>query len=655
MSAHRRRHTIGGEKKPTFIAGGAHRRGVGKPTFVAGGSASRKRQRSVALPQQAKRGRRESSTTPKGSDGSGDSDGSHTEKEVEVVRAISKGNRFHVDPGSFTKVQLDRHVARLTFVPKQRSKSRFVKKQEGHKAYKLTRDLFSVPAEYGFKEWGAASVDETTLGLPMREGVKFSLNLWSTKYFPQKQARRAVWQHFEERRGQGTAAGVLALPCATGKTYTAAGIVVPMGRRTAVVVHQTELMDQMVEAFTMGTTGGLKVGIVHLSTCEVEDEYDVVVMMIPTLLAMLRRMTPDEVMTKIRADTYGFLLGDEAHHMVAKSFMKVLYLFSARYCLWLTATPHRDDGLTKELMFLTGDVIFAGPERLGMIRGVAVRYQVRREIPTRAGEVDFMQLVSEIASDTHRNAWAAHVISQMVDDGRTIAVFTLRAEQQIPGLLKMVHALLVAKEAEREASHWRHKMAMGDTEFTGPLIATCMSKCAKETMADMNAMPGVLAFINGRGKRDVQMRNKFQLKLARVIIVYLAKFSEGVNIPWLDTLMYLGAFKGENSTVQSANRATRPMSGNPTGHGKQSAFFIDVSDDIVAPVKAGVMLNIQRERMRILKRKLKCRVATMDVRAGSTPGPDFFKQCLKAVPEVDVAAKRRKKEAIPEETSDLDI
>ena len=95
------------------------------------------------------------------------------------------------------------------------------------------------------------------------------------------------------------------------------------------------------------------------------------------------------------------------------------------------------------------------------------------------------------------------------------------------------------------------------------------------------------------------------------------------------------------------------MTDRPTGHDKQPAFFLDVSDDIVGPVKAGMMLNIQRIRMRTLKRKLQCKVATMDVKAGSTPGPDFFQQCLTAV---HASSERERAEATKYESgSDLDI
>ena len=53
-------------------------------------------------------------------------------------------------------------------------------------------------------------------------------------------------------------------------------------------------------------------------------------------------------------DTFGLIIVDEAHHVPASTFLKVISSFSARYRYGLTATPYREDKLEDLLFSVVG-------------------------------------------------------------------------------------------------------------------------------------------------------------------------------------------------------------------------------------------------------------------------------------------------------------
>jgi len=208
-------------------------------------------------------------------------------------------------------------------------------------------------------------------------------------------------------------------------------------------------------------------------------DYDVVVYSIPTLLAMIRTevekgvrgekkrkasgssttLPPTAVLkrisTALKLDSFGMVIGDEAHHMAAAGFMKVLFLFNCRARLFLTATPDRDDGLVRELEYLTGPIVYRGAERPGAMSCLMVRYRVDRPIKRRGEDVAFDMLVGDSACDARRNLWIASLVRILVRRGRTVLLNCARADAQVTPLTRLIHDLL---SESGEKPPWRHAM-----------------------------------------------------------------------------------------------------------------------------------------------------------------------------------------------------
>jgi superfamily II DNA or RNA helicase len=56
-------------------------------------------------------------------------------------------------------------------------------------------------------------------------------------------------------------------------------------------------------------------------------------------------------------DSFGFIIIDEVHHMGAEVFSQALLKVNTNYCLGLSATMNRKDGLTKVFKMFLGDIV----------------------------------------------------------------------------------------------------------------------------------------------------------------------------------------------------------------------------------------------------------------------------------------------------------
>jgi superfamily II DNA or RNA helicase len=192
--------------------------------------------------------------------------------------------------------------------------------------------------------------------------------------------------------------GLICVPCGKGKTFMALAIAAKLGRRFCIVVDKEFLLNQWkgeIEAFFPGLTIGIYQGDKKQTGSEViyqkeatatelkercrleglklggsKDEllkrlqaagidmtpksrsitYDVTICMIQTIV---QRDVSNEAFSG-----YGFTIFDECHHLGAAHFSRVLAKIQTRWMLGLSATPTRDDGLTKVFEWYLGEPVY---------------------------------------------------------------------------------------------------------------------------------------------------------------------------------------------------------------------------------------------------------------------------------------------------------
>lgn len=144
--------------------------------------------------------------------------------------------------------------------------------------------------------------------------------------------------------------GLICVPCGKGKTFMALAIAARLGRRFLVVVDKEFLMNQW-RGEMQALMPGLRVGILQGPKREVDpSKYDCTICMIQTVCG--------QEFTEGTFADYGFTIFDECHHLGAQHFSKTLQRIQTRQMLGLSATPTREDGLSKVFLWYLGEPVY---------------------------------------------------------------------------------------------------------------------------------------------------------------------------------------------------------------------------------------------------------------------------------------------------------
>jgi hypothetical protein len=220
--------------------------------------------------------------------------------------------------------------------------------------------------------------------------------------------------------------GLICVPCGKGKTFMALAIAFRLAHRFMVVVDKEFLLDQW--AGEMRTLiPGIRIGRFQAEKMEVDPEqYDCTICMIQTIV---KRQIPESVLR-----SYKFTIFDECHHLGASHFSKVLGKLQTKHMLGLSATPKRDDGLTKVFEWHLGKPVYWEKTREA---DETVTVEVLRfscddieyaETPTNwRGETVIATLLTNIISCRERNVFIADRLKDLIKEpNRRILVLSER-------------------------------------------------------------------------------------------------------------------------------------------------------------------------------------------------------------------------------------
>lgn len=149
----------------------------------------------------------------------------------------------------------------------------------------------------------------------------------------QKEAIAAI----EEEWRSGVGKTLLVLPTGTGKTVVFCRVTedqVRDGGRVLILAHRGELLDQAADK--LYKTTGLKCATEKAEEHSLNSWYRVTVGSVQTLMRESR-------LNQFAPDYYSHIIVDEAHHVLAESYRRVLDHFPDAKVLGVTATPDRGD------------------------------------------------------------------------------------------------------------------------------------------------------------------------------------------------------------------------------------------------------------------------------------------------------------------------
>jgi superfamily II DNA or RNA helicase len=175
---------------------------------------------------------------------------------------------------------------------------------------------------------------------------------------------------------------------------------------------------------------GARVGILQANKAQMEaDKYDVTICMIQTIC---RREFPDGFF-----DQYGFTIFDECHHLGASYFCQALKKIQTKYMLGLSATPDRDDGLTRVFEAFLGDPVYKNtqraPDKEAVVKAVWFDSEdpTYKEVPVNwRGETVTAKLLNQVAEFEPRNLKIMTLLEEYAKDkDRFILILSDRISQ----------------------------------------------------------------------------------------------------------------------------------------------------------------------------------------------------------------------------------
>jgi superfamily II DNA or RNA helicase len=354
---------------------------------------------------------------------------------------------------------------------------------------------FYVPRCWGKETYGVAEAEAVPEGDSLRSDLQFGGNPY--------EYQKAIVDQFFTAGGNG----LICVPCGRGKTFMAIWCAMRIGRKFMIVVDKEFLMNQW-KGELESLVPGIQVGILQEDKCQIDQEtvygkamtlpelkqlcrekqlkvggtredlvnrlkeadpefqdrvvqtisYDCTIAMIQTLV---QRDFPQDTFKQ-----FGFTIFDECHHLGAANFSRALLKVQTKYMLGLSATPVREDGLTKVFEWFLGRPVYwektRDPDPHVVVR--CVQFETDNPdyntVPTDyKGEPVLARLLTKVVECKERNEKIAEILQELGKDSRRrILVLSERIGHlnKIEELLKdsglsMSYYIGGMKEEERES------------------------------------------------------------------------------------------------------------------------------------------------------------------------------------------------------------
>ncbi|WP_261771527.1 DEAD/DEAH box helicase, partial [Myxococcus virescens] len=290
--------------------------------------------------------------------------------------------------------------------------------------------------------------------------------------------------------------GTAVLPCGAGKSVLAVGAMARLRTPTLVLVHTVDLAEQWREHIRAHL--GLEAGLVGAG----EEAVRAVTVAVVQSITRWKDAKLDAFLSR-----FGLLVLDEAHHIAASAFHRIVDRCPARYRLGLTATPEREDGLTPLLRFFLGAPLAVVKHGDLVARGVLVVPEVRVvetafEYPY-VGSADYAPMLGALVEDKARNDLVLGAVAREAWAGHLCLVLTGRVDH-CELLAQRLSATGIPAAALTSAVPREERKALLDKARAGRVRVLVATSLADEGL-DLPRLSRVFVTYPGRAKgRTVQ-------------------------------------------------------------------------------------------------------------------------------------------------------
>ena len=317
--------------------------------------------------------------------------------------------------------------------------------------------------------------------------------------------------YLEQARAEGLTKGLVVAATGVGKTYLAAFDSAKF-KRVLFVAHREEILQQAQLAFSKvrpESSSGFFTGR--------EKELDV-----DLCFATIQTLSREEHLKSFSPDHFDYLVVDEFHHAGADSYLKVLEYFQPQFMLGLTATPYRTDN--RDIFALCDD---------NVLYEIYLKDSINRDLLT-------------------------PFIYYGVYDPTNYDAITIRNGQYV--VEELERALARKERADLVLVKYR-AFAKART------LGFCVNIGHAEYMAEYFSKHGVLALAVHSGDSTSPYTGERRAAVAALekgavkVIFAVDIFNEGIDIPTLDTVMFLRPTESLTVFLQQLGRGLRKAPG----------------------------------------------------------------------------------------------
>lgn len=309
--------------------------------------------------------------------------------------------------------------------------------------------------------------------------------------------------------------GILVAPCRSGKTFCGVELVKRIGKKTLWLCHTGDLLRQAKEDF-LKVYPNAKIGLTTKGKLEIGE--DITISTVQTLSTIQPYYYEDE---------FDVVIVDECHHCVSnptqmKMFGKVISNIKARYKYGLTATPNRNDGMTRSMYS------YIGMAPSGKFEPV---YQIKKD---EVKKIDAIHQRFEINSGYDgENIYQLYDSSGMMNYNKLLEVLTTNEKRTD----KIVDNIVKCYQEKRKQVVLSHR------------VEHC------KVIVDKLQQKGVNAVLCTGGVKEATRKAIINQEVDwDVLVATNALLKEGVTINELDTLHLVTPFKDGNMATQCVGR-----------------------------------------------------------------------------------------------------
>jgi superfamily II DNA or RNA helicase len=308
--------------------------------------------------------------------------------------------------------------------------------------------------------------------------------------------------YLKQAREEGVDKGVVVAATGVGKTHLAAFDSLAF-KRVLFVAHREEILKQAYSVF-QSLRPRSKLGFYTGKQKDTD---------VQILFSTIQTLSRDENLRAFPGDFFNYIVMDEFHHAAAESYRKVLSYFKPDFLLGLTATPFRMDN--QDVFLLCDD---------NVIYEISMKQAIERDLLV---PFHYHAAYDPTDYDLVRESQGTYVVEDL--------------EREFSRL----------ERADLILHHYR-KLAGERT------IGFCVSIKHAEYMTKFFSKQGILSLAVHSGNGTIRDEAIDALKNGQIKVIFAVDiFNEGVDIPSLDTVMFLRPTESYVVFLQQLGRGLR--------------------------------------------------------------------------------------------------